>query len=102
FGYRQHPATLFEERRDAILDESYKGFDRSQTRVAGTGTIAPLGLKMREKIHHQMGIEMLQTQVRRGQSQPLAGEGEQQLKGIGVAVRGVLTGPQLQRRLPAQ
>ena len=58
-GYRQHPAALFEARRDAVFDESHKGFDGSQARVAGTGTIAPLGLQMREKIHHQLGIEML-------------------------------------------
>ena len=60
-GDRQHPAALFEARRDAIFDEAHKGFDGSQARVAGTGTIAPLGLQMREKIHHQLGIEMLQT-----------------------------------------
>src|SRR4030095_3907398 len=58
-GDRKHPAALFEARRDAIFDEAHKGFDGSQARVAGTGTIAPLGLQMREKIHHQLRIEML-------------------------------------------
>jgi hypothetical protein len=50
---------------------------------------------MREKVHDQRRIEMLQTQRRRRQAQTLAGEGEQQLKRIGVALTSLITGATL-------
>jgi hypothetical protein len=97
-GDRQPPAALFEARRDAIFDEAHQGFDGRQARVAGTGAMAPLGLQMREKIHPQLGLERLQTQGRRGQSQPRAGAGAQPLQGLGVARPGMVPGAARQRQ----
>jgi hypothetical protein len=53
---------------------------------------------MREKIHDQWGIKMLQTELGRPQVSPLAGEGEQQLQRIGVARAGMGTGAALKRQ----
>src|SRR5215471_7347190 len=94
-GNRQDPAALFQTGWHAILYKFHEGFDGREARVPCPSAIAPLGLEMGEKGHDQYRIEMLQTEVRRPQAQTLAGEGEQQLKRIGVALTSLITGATL-------
>ena len=83
-GNREDPAAVLQAGRHTILHEFHEGFDGREAGVPGPSTIATLGLEMGEKVHDQCRIEMLQTEGRRPQAQTLAGEGEQQLKRIGV------------------
>ena len=95
-GNRQDPAAVLQAGRHAILHEFHEGFDGREARVPCPGAIATLGLEMREKVQDQGRIEMLQTERRGRQMQTLAGEGEQQLKRIGIAVTCMRTGATLQ------
>jgi hypothetical protein len=83
---------LSEGRGDTVLDEPRKRLDRGEPRIAAAGRVAASGLEVLEKGENERRVDLLESEIHRGNAETLAGKLEQQAQGVGVAVAGVLTG----------
>jgi hypothetical protein len=72
-----------------MLHVAHEGLDCRQPRIARAGSIAALLLQMLEERHHELRVDLLQSQGGRPHSQPLAGELEEELKSEGVGIAGM-------------
>src|SRR5215471_6360014 len=59
-GNGENTTALLQERRDAIFAKAHKGFNRSQSDIAGSGAVPPLGFQMVKKGQHEWGIDLFE------------------------------------------
>jgi hypothetical protein len=90
FGTCQHTADLIQRGGEPIFHETHERLDGRQAEVTGPRTVGALGLEMVQEAHHQWGIEMLELEIRRRDSEPYAGEPEKKLEGVCVGITSVL------------
>src|SRR5215212_5024474 len=72
-----------------MLKKTEEGLDRRQPDIATADRIGANRLEMLQKGGHQRRIEVLETERRRGDLEPLAGKLKQQTKTVGVRLAGV-------------
>src|SRR6266581_6734411 len=93
---------LLEQGRDAVFHKAHKRFDRGQAGIACRGAVTAFGLEGGEEVHHQRGIDVLQSKTRRRDAKAPTGELKQQLKAVGIALTGMGAGPSLVGQTVAQ
>ena len=90
FGTCQHTADLIQCAGKPIFHEAHERLDGRQSEVAGPRAVGALGLEMIQECHHQRGIDMLELEIRRRDSEAQAGESEKELERVCIGIAGVL------------
>src|SRR6478736_2435231 len=79
-----------------------ENFDCGKPAVTGSRAIATLLLDVRKKVENQCGVDLLDADLGRLDSEPLAGKDEQEPKGMRVGLARVSAAAQLDGHVFAQ
>jgi len=95
---RENLPDLVQSRGDPEFHEVHERLDRGEPGVPARTAIAPLGLKVFQKIKDEGGVDLLQAQLRWCSFQPNGCEFYEQAEGVGVGLASVNAGAPFPRK----